>query len=70
MQVGGEDLPVGADSTVVATVSQVHRRLLQGHALGYPSMNFVAADRCLLQLQGAADIAQLLLRLQHRDKVE
>ncbi|MNG25418.1 hypothetical protein D3C84_1102690 [compost metagenome] len=54
----------------MATVSQVHRRLLQGHALGYPSMNFVAADRCLLQLQGAADIAQLLLRLQHRDKVE
>ncbi|MNN36733.1 hypothetical protein D3C81_1506380 [compost metagenome] len=70
MQVGGENLPVGADGAVAAAIVQLHGGALQGRALSDAGMNLVAANRRVLQGHSTCDVAQLLVGLQHRGVIQ
>ena len=70
MQVGGEDLAIGTDSTIMAAISQLDCGLLQSRPGGHASMNFITGYRCRPKAQCAGNISQLLLGFEHRGIVE
>ncbi|MNN33747.1 hypothetical protein D3C81_1475170 [compost metagenome] len=70
MQVGGEDLAIGADSAITTAIGQLHGRLLQGRPCGDTGMNFITGNRYCFKVQRAGHIAQLLLGFEHRGVVE
>ena len=66
MQVGTEDLPVGALRAITAAVVQQHGRVRQRRAGRHPRVDLITTDLRVLQQQAPTHIAQLLVFLQRR----